>query len=72
MVLLLAIFLLFVVPASFLFIGRAIVAATDKKAYAAMQAREAARSASTAEREPGEAPWYRRPMRPAFGNPQPE
>lgn len=72
MVFLLAGFLLFVVPASFLFIGRAIVAATDKKAYAAMKARETARAARTAERAPGEAPWYRRPMRPAFGPPQPE
>lgn len=73
LVFLLAAFLLFVVPASFLFIGRFIVAATDKKAYAAMKAREAALAARPAEeRKPGETPWYRQPMRPAFGNPQAE
>ena len=72
LVLLLAIFLLIVVPACFLVIGRLVVRATDKRAYAAMEAREAALSPRTSERAPGEAPWYRRPMQPAFGKPAAE
>ena len=53
-------------PASFLVLGKLIVRATDKRAYAAMEAREAALSPRRAERAPGEAPWYDRPMLPAF------
>lgn len=69
LVLLLAIFLLLGVPAALLYLGRFIVANTDKRGYAAMQARETALSSRIAERAPGEAPWYARPMRPAFGKP---
>ena len=69
MVLLVAILLLVVVPASLLYLGRFIVANTDKRAYAAMQAREAALSPRVTERAPGEEPWYARPMLPAFQKP---
>lgn len=69
LVLALAIFLLLVIPASLLYLGKLIVASTDKRAYAAIKSREAALSSRTAERAPGEAPWYQRPMRPAFSKP---
>ena len=69
LVLALAIFLLLIIPASLLYIGKLIVAGTDKRAYAAMQARDAALSSRLAERAPGEAPWYQRPMQPAFNKP---
>ena len=69
LVLALAVFLLFVIPASLLFIGKLIVANTDKRAYAAIKSRDAALSSRSAERAPGEAPWYGRPMKPAFGKP---
>ena len=72
LVLLLAILLLVIVPASFLVIGKLIVRATDKRAYAAIQAREAALSSRPVERAPGEAPWYRRPMLPVFHKPTAE
>lgn len=69
LVLALAVFLLLIVPASLLFIGKLIVANTDKRTYDAMRSRKAALSSSTLERAPGEAPWYQRPMRPAFKKP---
>ena len=69
LVLALALFLLLVIPASLLYLGKLIVASTDKRAYAAIKSREAALSSRAAERAPGEAPWYQRPMRPAFNKP---
>lgn len=68
MVLLIAILLLGVVPASFLLLGRLIMS-TDKRASAAMKAREAELSARPQTRPAGEPSWYRQPMRPAFTKP---
>lgn len=62
-----AVFLLLVMPAALLWLGRLIEANTDGRKR--IQAERTRTATSQGEGSPGQVPWFRRPMRPAFGKP---
>ena len=64
-----AVFLLIVMPALLLWLGRMIEANTDgRRRVAAERLRDRNAAVATAQdRDAGGGPWYRRPMQPAFG-----
>ena len=63
-----AVFLLGVIPAILLWLGRMIEANTDGRSR--IKARQAQAAALQGDGDPGRAPWFSQPMRPVFGNPR--
>ena len=62
-----AVFLLVVMPAALLWLGRMIEANTDGRQLVALErSRKSADTARTQRQGAGDGPWYRRPMQPAF------
>ena len=63
-----AVFLLVVMPAALLWLGRMIEANTDGRQRIALErSRKGAGTAKTERQGAGGGPWYRRPMQPTFG-----
>lgn len=67
LVLLCAVFLLAVIPAALLWLGRMIEANTDGRGR--IMAMQAKIKAAQGTHDPDRTPWFRRPMQPAFKKP---
>ncbi len=59
-----AVFLLVVMPAALLWLGRMIEANTDGRPR--LRAIQARRAAAQGDGDPNRVPWFRQPMKPAF------